>query len=41
MSLKSMVRVTRMDRVRNVWVRRRFRIERQLAGRVDQRVLDG
>ena len=35
----SVVRVTRMDRVRNEEVRRRAGIERELASRADQRVL--
>ena len=37
--LKSLVGVTRMDRVRNEEVCRRVRIERELASRADQRVL--
>ena len=38
-SLRSLVGVSRMDRVRNEEVRRRAGIERQLASRADQRVL--
>ena len=37
--LRSLVGVSRMDRVRNVEVRRRAGIERELASRADQRVL--
>ena len=37
--LRSLVGVSRMDRVRNDEVRRRARIERELASRADQRVL--
>ena len=37
--LRSLVGVSRMDRVRNEEVRRRAGIERELAGRADQRVL--
>ena len=37
--LRSLVIVSRMDRVRNEEVRRRAGIERELASRVDQRVL--
>ena len=37
--LRSLVGVSRMDRVRNGEVRRRARIERELASRADQRVL--
>ena len=37
--LRSLVRVSRMDRVRNEEVRRRAGIERELASRTDQRVL--
>ena len=37
--LKSLVGVSRMDRVRNEEVRRRVGIERELASRADQRVL--
>ena len=37
--LKNLVRVPRMDRVRNEEVRRRAGIERELASRADQRVL--
>ena len=37
--LRSLVGVSRMDRVRNEEVRRRAGIERELASRVDQRVL--
>ena len=37
--LSSLVGVSRMDRVRNVEVRRRAGIERELASRVDKRVL--
>ena len=37
--LRSMVGVSRMDRVRNEEVRRRAGIERELASRADQRVL--
>ena len=37
--LRSLVGVSRMDRVRNEEVRRRARIERELASRADQRVL--
>ena len=37
--LKSLVRVLRLDRVKNEEVRRRARIERELASRADQRVL--
>ena len=37
--LSSLVGVSRMDRVRNEEVRRRARIERELASRADQRVL--
>ena len=37
--LRSLVGVSRMDRVRNEDLRRRARIERQLASRADQRVL--
>ena len=36
--LRSLVRVSRMDRVRNEEVRRRAGIERELASRADQRV---
>ena len=39
--LRSLVGVSRMDRVRNEEVRRRAEIERELATRADQRVLDG
>ena len=39
--LRSLVRVSRMDRVRNEEVRRRAGIERELARRGHQRVLDG
>ena len=38
---RSLVRVSRMDKVRNEEVRRRAGIERELAGRADQRVLRG
>ena len=38
-SLRSLVRVSRMDKVRNEEVRRRAGIERELASRADQRVL--
>ena len=38
--LRSLVEVSRMDRVRNEEVRRRARIESEFASR-DQRVLDG
>ena len=37
--LRSLVGVSRMDRVRNEEVRRRTRIERELTSRADQRVL--
>ena len=37
--LRSLVGVSRMDRVRNEEVRRKAGIERELAGRADQRVL--
>ena len=37
--LRSLVGVSPMDRVRNEEVRRRAGIERELASRVDQRVL--
>ena len=37
--LRSLVRVSQMDRVRNEDVRRRAGIERELASRADQRVL--
>ena len=37
--LRSLVGVSRMDRVRNEEVRRRSGIERELASRADQRVL--
>ena len=37
--LRSLVGVSRMDRVRNEEVRRRVGIERELASRADQRVL--
>ena len=37
--LRSLVGVSRMDRVRNKEVRRRAGIERELASRADQRVL--
>ena len=37
--LRSLVGVSRMDRVRNGEVRRRAGIERELASRADQRVL--
>ena len=37
--LRSLVRVSRMDRVRNEEMRRRIRIKRELASRADQRVL--
>ena len=37
--LKSLVGVSRMNRVRNEEVRRRARIERELGSRADQRVL--
>ena len=37
--LRSLVRVSRMDRVRNKEVRMRAGIERELASRADQRVL--
>ena len=37
--LRSLVGVSQMDRVRNEEVRRRARIERELASRADQRVL--
>ena len=37
--LRSLVGVSRMDRVRNEEVRRRARIERELASRADRRVL--
>ena len=37
--LRSLVGVSRMDRDRNEEVRRRARIERELASRTDQRVL--
>ena len=37
--LRSLVGVSRMDRVANEEVRRQARIERELASRVDQRVL--
>ena len=39
--LRSLVGVSRMDRVKNEEVRRRAGIERELASRADQRVLDG
>ena len=38
-SLRSLVGVSRMDRVRNEEVRRRAGIERELANRADQKVL--
>ena len=38
-SLRSLVTVSRMDRVRNEEVRRKAGIERELASRADQRVL--
>ena len=37
--LRSLVRVSRMDRIRNEEVRRRAGIEREFASRADQRVL--
>ena len=37
--LRNLVGVSRIDRVRNEEVRRRAEIERELASRVDQRVL--
>ena len=37
--LRSLVGVSRIDRVRNEEVRRRVGIERELASRADQRVL--
>ena len=37
--LRSLVGVSRMNRVRNVEVRRRAGIERELASRADQRIL--
>ena len=37
--LRSLVGMSRMDRVRNEEVRRRAGIERELASRADQRVL--
>ena len=37
--LRSLVGVSRMDRVRNEEVRRRDEIERELASKADQRVL--
>ena len=37
--LRSLIGVSRMDRVRNEEVRRRAGIERELASRADQRVL--
>ena len=37
--LRSLVRVSRMDSVRNEEVQRRVGIERELASRADQRVL--
>ena len=37
--LRSLVGVSRMDRVRNEQVRRRAGMERELASRVDQRLL--
>ena len=37
--LRSLVGVSRLDRVRNEEVRRRAGIERELASRADQRVL--
>ena len=37
--LRSLVGVCRMDRVRNIEVRRRAGIKRELASRADQRVL--
>ena len=37
--LRSLVGVSQMDRVRNEEVRRRARIERELASRADQRLL--
>ena len=37
--LRSLVGVSRMDRVRNEEVRRRAGIERELSSRTDQRVL--
>ena len=37
--LRSLVEVSRMDRVTNEEVRRRAEIERELASRADQRVL--
>ena len=39
--LRSLVGVSRMDRVRNEEVRGRAGMERELASRADQRVLDG
>ena len=39
--LRSLVGVSRMDRVRNEGVRRRAGLERELASGADQRVLDG
>ena len=39
MCLRSLVGVSRMDRVRNEEVRRRAGMERELASRADQRVL--
>ena len=38
--LKSLAGVSRMDRVRNEEVRTRTGIERELASRADQRVID-
>ena len=38
--MKSLVKLTQMDRVRNEEVHRRARIERELASRVDPRQLD-
>ena len=37
--LRSLVGVSRMDRIRNEEVRRRAGIDRELASRADQRVL--
>ena len=37
--MRSLVRVSQMDRVRNEEVRKRAGIERELASRVDQRVM--
>ena len=39
MFVRSLVGVSRMDRVRNEEVRRRAEIERELVSRADQRVL--